>query len=93
MWTKRTPGWMRITSWTILFVQFISPLFLALTPAARATEYQDYQTMSETMAGLQALINEPRMLQRSSTLVPAATPMPTTIASSSTHPTPDTRIR
>jgi len=79
MWKNRTPGWMRVTTWTVLVIQFVSPLFLALTPAARATEYQDYRTMSETMAGLQTLINEPRMLQRSST--PAST-SPTTPASS-----------
>ncbi|MGP3594089.1 Ig-like domain-containing protein [Vagococcus sp. WN89Y] len=85
MWTKRKPGWMRVTAWAVLFIQFISPLFLALTPAARATEYQDYQTMSETMAGLQALINEPRMLQRSSTPAPASVATHST-ASTSTPP-------
>lgn len=85
MWTKRKPGWMRVTAWAVLFIQFISPLFLALTPAARATEYQDYQTMSETMAGLQALINEPRMLQRSSTPAPASVATQST-ASTSTPP-------
>ncbi len=54
----RLSGWKRGVTSGIIFLQFLSTLLLTLTPGVRASEYQDYQTMSETMAGLQNLINE-----------------------------------
>ncbi|WLI75223.1 Ig-like domain-containing protein [Kosakonia sp. H02] len=62
MKTIQLPGWMRRTAWGIILLQLFSPLLLSVTPMARATEYEDYRNMNETMSGLQALVNEPRML-------------------------------
>lgn len=62
MKTRQLPGWKRGTAWGIIALQLFSPLFFSFTPAAQAKEYADYRSMDETMAGLQALISEPRML-------------------------------
>ena len=72
MKTRQLPGWKRGTAWGIIALQLFSPLFFSFTPAAQAKEYADYRSMDETMAGLQALISEPRML--SHTLSPTVAP-------------------
>lgn len=66
MMTIHMPEWMRRTAWGVIFLQLVSPLLLSLAPVAQAKEYEDYRNMDETMSGLQALVNEPRMLTRSS---------------------------
>lgn len=74
MKTRQLPGWKRGTAWGIIALQLFSPLFFPFATAAQATEYADYRSMDETMAGLQALISEPRMLTH--TVSPTVSPTP-----------------
>ncbi|APZ04198.1 hypothetical protein BWI95_03510 [Kosakonia cowanii JCM 10956 = DSM 18146] len=74
MKTRQLPGWKRGTAWGIIALQLFSPLFFPFISVAQATEYADYRSMDETMAGLQALISEPRMLSHA--ISPAVAPQP-----------------